>query len=138
MSKSVLSAGRIIREALLADTEISEAVGSNVFPLVAPAGTKGDYILYAREDGGEVPGQMGTQEEKATVTINVNSVDYDRGLHIAEMVRNVVRKVRYGRYGFQRTHDREDVAGLTDKGQTVYTQILEYEVSDLFLASGLV
>lgn len=138
MSKSVLSAGQIIRNALLADVEINMAVGTNIFPLFAPKGTTGDYILYAREDGGEEPGQMGSLEEKAIITINVNSVDYDRGLQIAEMVRRVLMGLRGGRYGIRRGHDREDVAGLTDKGQPILTQILEYEFSDLLVARGLI
>ena len=138
MSKSVLSAGQMVRDALLADAEIQAAVGTNIFPLAAPNGTKGDYILYAREDGGEEPGQMGNTEETATVTLNVNSVDYDRGLEIAEMVRRVLMTLRKGRYGCKRGHDREDVAGLTDKGQLVYTQILEYEFSDTLIARGLI
>lgn len=128
----------MVREVLLADAEVAGMVGANIFPLFAPAGTKGDYILYAREDGGEEPGQMGNVEEKAVVTINVNSVDYDRGLELAEKVRTALLKLRGGRYGIRRTHDREDVAGLTDKGQTVVTQILEYEFSDLLVNNRLI
>lgn len=132
MSKSVLGASKYIRTALQAKADVSAKVGNNIFPLVAPSGTKGDYILYAREDYEEKAGQTGTYEEKAAVTLNINSVDYDRGLDIAESVRNVIRELRSLRqYGIKITHSREDVAGLTDKGQTVFTQIIEIEISDL-------
>ena len=38
-----------IRKMLLEDPELNELVGTKIYPIVAPEGTKGDYIVYVRD-----------------------------------------------------------------------------------------
>ena len=58
-----------IREILLADHNIAELTGGNVYPLVAPENTEGSFILYRRVKYQREYGKMGLQNDVARVEL---------------------------------------------------------------------
>ncbi len=132
MSKSMLSAGADVRDVLRTDPTIQELVGENIYPIIAPNGTEGGYILYARDDYSEDLTKMGVVDETASIILNANSTDYDEGLMIAEAIRRVIRKMRNAGCALTISHAREDVAGYTEAGNTIYSQIIEITFGNLY------
>lgn len=82
--------GNDIREMLLADTSIAEAVGQNIYPIVAPDNTYGDFILYKREKYAKTWTKMGVVEDDCQISITVVSDDYDNATSIASMIDNAL------------------------------------------------
>ena len=46
--ESKLKVTTVIRQILLKNSELLALVGEKIFPLYAPEGTEGDFVLYAR------------------------------------------------------------------------------------------
>lgn len=80
--------GDDIREMLLADADIVQAVGQNIFPIVSPAEVYGDFIIYKREKYSKSWTKMGVVEDDCQVSISVVSDDYDSATSIAKLIDN--------------------------------------------------
>lgn len=78
--------GNYLRDILLADSEITDAIGTKIFPLVAPENTEGDFILYARKAYTRDRMQMGVYSDNATIQITVVSEVYDNAIWLASQV----------------------------------------------------
>ena len=75
-----------IRNMLISSEDIKGYVGEKIFPLIAPEGTDGDFILYKRDQYRIDRTKMGICRQEAKVYINIVSSDYDRSQQIAESV----------------------------------------------------
>lgn len=82
--------GNYLRDILLADSEISDAIGTKIFPLVAPENTEGDFILYGRKAYTRDRMQMGVYSDNATIQITIVSEIYDNALWLASRVDNLL------------------------------------------------
>lgn len=80
--------GNKIRQMLLTDTKIKDYVGDNIFPLIAPENTYGDFIFYFRGDYKKEEVKWGVFKDLATLNINVVSDDYDNSVEIAKAIDN--------------------------------------------------
>lgn len=80
--------GNDIREVLLANTAITEAVGTNIYPLIAPENTEGDFILYQRDKYRKSYTKMGVYEDSCNIIITVVSDSYDNALYLASEIDN--------------------------------------------------
>ena len=87
--------GNDIREMLLADTSINEAVGQNIFPLIAPDLTDGDFILYKREKYSKTWTKMGVVEDDCQISVTVISDNYDSATALAQMIDNCLTGQHY-------------------------------------------
>ena len=94
MKISHYEASKEIRGVLLDDASIMEAVGDNVFPLVADAGTEGDYITLQRDGFIQDTTKMGVARRDPYVYVCVVSADSQRSQDIA----GLVVKALEGRY----------------------------------------
>ena len=83
---SKFTVSSVIRDILLNDPAIKEAVSGKIYPLYAPKDIKGDFILYKRDEYSIDYTKMGIATQKCKVFVNVISDDYTRGQQIAEMV----------------------------------------------------
>ena len=54
--------GNRIRTVLLADDGIAAMVGQNIYPIVAPENTDGDFIVYRRESYSKSGVKMGVKQ----------------------------------------------------------------------------
>lgn len=75
-----------VRSIILASEEIAQMIGDKVFPIVAPDGTKGDFIIYQRDGYKQEYTKMGVARQIPTVFVNAISDDYDRSLQLASLV----------------------------------------------------
>lgn len=80
--------GNDIREVLLANTAITEAVGTDIYPLIAPENTEGDFILYQRDKYRKSYTKMGVYEDSCNIIITVVSDSYDNALYLASEIDN--------------------------------------------------
>ena len=87
--------GNDIRELLLADDSIVEAVGQNIFPVIAPVDTVGDFILYKREKYSKQWTKMGVVEDDCQISVTVISDNYDNATSIAMMIDNALTGLQY-------------------------------------------
>lgn len=131
MSRSVLSAGNDIRDILLADEELSELVGTRIFPLVAPADTEGAFITYGMEKYDIMRTKFGAYDEIATFTYYIFSSDPDEALEIAEAFRRVILGVRIDGRGLDITGAENTLTEYEIKGKAWYAYIFPLRVSNL-------
>lgn len=123
MAESNLRAGAVIRDALTRNKTLAGIVGQRIFPLRAPKGTTGSYILYGRDGYTPTKSQLGSIDNVAELLVNAYSTDYDETLEMAEEIENTVRTMRNAENRAVYIADAvEDVAGFTDTGKTVYVQ----------------
>lgn len=94
MKISHYEASKEIRGVLLDDASIMEAVGDNVFPLVADEETEGDYITLQRDGFIQDTTKMGVARRDPYVYVCVVSADSQRSQDIA----GLVVKALEGRY----------------------------------------
>lgn len=94
MKISHYEASKEIRGVLLDDASIVEAVGDNVFPLVADEGTEGDYITLQRDGFIQDTTKMGVARRDPYVYVCVVNADSQRSQDIA----GLVVKALEGRY----------------------------------------
>ena len=94
MKISHYEASKEIRGVLLDDASFVEAVGDNVFPLVADEGTEGDYITLQRDGFIQDTTKMGVARRDPYVYVCVVSADSQRSQDIA----GLVVKALEGRY----------------------------------------
>jgi len=76
----------LIRTMLLENERVSELVGDKIFPIIAPEGTKSDFITYVRDEYSIERTKMGISNHNCTVYISCVSSDYDRSQDIADAV----------------------------------------------------
>ncbi len=122
MGKSNIRAGAVIRDALIQNETLAAIVCQRIFPLRAPKGTTGSYILYGRDGYEAMRTQMGTIDNVAEVLVNAYSTDYDETLDMAEAIENTVREMRNAGTEIFVADAIEDVSGYTDTGETIYVQ----------------
>lgn len=72
-----------IRAALLEQSEITDIVGDQIFPIIAPKDTPGDFIVYQRDEYSKNYTKMGISEQSCRVYVNAVSEDYDRSQELA-------------------------------------------------------
>ena len=82
--------GNDIRSILLGDEEVSKQVGSNIFPLVAPENTIGDFIVYSRQKYAKSTTKMGVYEDECQVAIVGISDNYDKAIALASKIDNAL------------------------------------------------
>ena len=75
-----------VRAALLDKPEIAAMVGIQIFPVVAPKDTKGDFIIYQRDEYSKDYTKMGISEQSCRVYVNAISEDYDRSQELAYQI----------------------------------------------------
>ena len=124
---SKISIAKDLRPMLLARESLAYLVGENVFPLYAPEGTVGDFILYQRTAGGSEVNQMGLSAEWCEVTFNVVSDAYAKGVEIAEELRSALQDIYVDdKDQLVMTNSHEDFVG--ENNVVKYVQILVFTV----------
>lgn len=89
MGKSLL-VGKLIYNALISDADVSTAVGTNVFPLVAENNTQFPFIVYSKTNAyATIATKDGYLEDTITFSITVVSDKYFESCDIAQDVRDL-------------------------------------------------
>lgn len=82
--------GNYVRELLIGDSGITAYVGEDVYPLVAPENTKGDFMVYQRDKYSKSWSKMGVYEDECLLYVTIITEDYDRAIELASAVDNVL------------------------------------------------
>ena len=127
----MLSVGVDIRTLLLADEPLKALVGNNIFPLVAPEKTTGDFITIRRSAYKLTRNKMCETEETPTFLVAAFSADYDRSLEIAEAIRRVILNTRVQHRNLDIIDAPEDLVSYQDTGQSWYSQPFFITAGDL-------
>ncbi len=75
-----------IRSLLLQNEEIKGFVGERIFPIMAPEGTDGDFIVYQRDGLKQEYTQMGVAGQTAVIYVTAVSDSYVRNNSLASLI----------------------------------------------------
>lgn len=78
--------GNDIREILLQSSALTEQIGEDIYPIIAPEGTTGAFILYKRDKYNKSYTKMGVYEEECQVLVTIVADDYDIAVYLAYLV----------------------------------------------------
>ena len=83
--------GNDVRDMLLQESALTQYVGENIYPVIAPEGTKGPFILYQRDKYKKSYTKMGVFEEECHLLITVVADDYDIANALAYMIDTILQ-----------------------------------------------
>jgi len=75
-----------VRTALLNKPEITNLIGDRIFPVVAPMDTKGDFLIYKRDEYSKDYTKMGISQQTCQVYVTAISESYDRSQELAYQI----------------------------------------------------
>lgn len=78
--------GNVIRKILMDDADVHQAVGNNIYPVVAAENVVGDFINYTRTSYSKEYVKQGLYQDSCQEEILVISDKYDNVIDIAEKV----------------------------------------------------
>lgn len=78
--------GKEVRQLLLSNQDLNKIIKGNIFPIVAPENTDGEFVVYYRENYKREYVKQGIIEDRATVAVIVISDDYDKSIEMAELI----------------------------------------------------
>lgn len=118
--------GNLVREILLADKDIKKAVKSNIYPLVAPEGVHGDFIIYERLKYSKSAVKTGIYQDTCIVMVTAISDNYDNGLALASYIDNALT-------GYHTLKDGTKIKmELTDSSESFndnkFMEIIEFKI----------
>lgn len=84
------SIGNDLRTILLNDEGIVEQVSNNIFPIIAPESTEGDFIVYMRNKYSKSAVKMGVYQDECEVAVIAISDNYDSAVELASKIDNAL------------------------------------------------
>ncbi len=118
----------LIRERLLADEKIKELVDSRIYPIIAPEGTQGNYIVYVRDEYSIDRTKVGIAFHNCIVFISCVSSSYDESQEIADAVFQALD----GKYKINSEQHNINAIELVDSTEDydgdVYIQTLSFSI----------
>lgn len=105
----------------------------NIFPLFAPDGTIGNFLLYKREEFDLERSKMGIAQEKCKIIINVISPNYEESQTLAELIYSALEHdfTSPAKIDVKLTDSAEDVDSIKDTSGVAcvrYVQILYFTI----------
>lgn len=82
--------GNTVRAILMADEDVHNKVGNNIYPLVASEDVKGDFIVYKRDRYTKSKTKMGVHEDNVEVYVTAVSDNYDSAIELAALIDNAL------------------------------------------------
>lgn len=82
--------GNHIREILINDEQIIQQVNTNIYPIVAPENTDGDFIVYRRMSYGKNTVKNGVYQDTCEVALIAICDDYDKSVELASKIDNAL------------------------------------------------
>ena len=82
--------GNDIRSILLDDEEIVNQVGTDIYPLIAPENTEGDFIIYMRTKYNKTAVKMVVYQDGCEVAVVGISDNYDSAISLASKIDNAL------------------------------------------------
>lgn len=82
--------GNDVRTILINDAEIAGRVGEDIYPIVAPEGTMGAFILYQRIKYSKDTVKAGVYEDVCHLLLTAVADNYDLALDLASLIDNAL------------------------------------------------
>jgi hypothetical protein len=82
--------GEVVREILLLDEDIKGMVGQDIYPIIAPEGTLGAFILYRRDKYSKNYTKTCVNSEECTLIVTAVADDYDTAIELAMLIDNAL------------------------------------------------
>lgn len=82
--------GNEVRALLLNNPDIVQKLGHNIYPIVAPENTDGEFIIYQRDKYRKSWTKMGIYEDECHLYVMAIADDYDAAIDLAEMIDNTL------------------------------------------------
>lgn len=121
MNTSKFKIGTTIRNLLINDTDIKALVDDKIFPLIAPEGTEGDFIIYKRDEYSKDYTKDGIYRESCIIYITVVSDTYDKSQKIAILINDLLEGYE-DNYNIRLTDSTEDFA------EEKFIQVLKFNI----------
>jgi hypothetical protein len=100
--------GNDVREILLSCSALTEIVGTDIYPIIAPEGTNGTFILYQRDKLKKTYSKMGLFEEECHLILTIVADDYDIAIATANLVDMALTGEHINEYGCKLTMELYD------------------------------
>ena len=114
-----------IREILLSDGQISELTGGDVYPLVAPEGTDGMFIVYRRIKYDREYTKMGLMEDTARIELIAVAEHYEESVALAALIDAALTGTHTNSDGYSLTFELQDSEESFDDNKHMQTLIFE-------------
>lgn len=116
-----------IRKLLLGDTQIKSLVNNKIYPIVAPDGTTGDFIIYYRDAYGKDYTNFGVVNENCRVFIACISESYDNSINLIEKINDTIE----GKHKNSNNYEYECrlIDSTEDFEDKKYIQILLFQIN---------
>lgn len=118
----------LIRERLLADEKLKELVDSRVYPVIAPEGTEGNYIVYVRDEYSIDRTKVGITFHNCIVFISCVSSSYDE----SQLIADAVFQALDGKYKINTEQHNINAIEMVDSTEDydgdVYIQTLSFSI----------
>ena len=121
MNQEKFTIGTIVRGILLDDVRMQALIGNKIYPLYAPEGTIGDFIVYQRVRYGKNYTNMGVYQEVCYLYLAIVSDSYDRSQQIAITVNDILEGYT-DKFQIKMSDSTEDVA------DNKFIQVLEFTI----------
>jgi hypothetical protein len=115
--------GNIVREFLLSDEDIKGQVGNNIFPIVAPEDTTGDFIVYRRMQYSKQTVKMGVYQDTCMIAIVALSDNYDKSVELASKIDNALTGKRLLENGYKLQLELTDSTEMYEDNKYIQTII---------------
>lgn len=128
---SKLSITNEVRSLLLSNKDITDKIGKKIYPLFAPNGTDGDFIIYARAQFSVDRNKMGADNEECYIYLNAVCSDYEDSQSLAELIYETLDGKSTSEGEITLVDSQEDVGQIKSSGDTVdnkYIQILKFSI----------
>ena len=118
--------GSIVREILLGNADLYALVGEDIFPIVAPEGTLGNFIVYRRDKYSKEYTKLGVVDDVCHLAVSAIADNYDTALDIAVLLDNTLT-------GKHTTSNGENfimklIDSTEDFGDNKYVETLLFEI----------
>lgn len=118
----------LLRELLLKDETVNKLTGKQIYPIIAPENTKGNYIVYVRDEYSIERTKQGIYNQNCIVYISCVSSNYDDSQEMAEAVfqcldnkYNISNEIQY-------IQSIEMIDSTEDYDGDVYIQTLQFKI----------
>lgn len=123
---TLFTVGKVIYSILSNDEKLKEYVGNNIYPCYMPRDTKGDAIIYMRDEYIVERTKMGIARQQCRVYLNAVSDNYNKCQDIGELIFLALEGKQSGE-GWKVTIEFEDSA--EDVEDSKYINVLRFLIT---------
>lgn len=126
-AKSKFSSTIQLRNILINDSKLYNYVENKIYPINAPEGVEGSFIIYYRDEYSKNYIQQGVYQDVCKVFLNIITTEYDEGIEIVEIVNEILEGVHVDDDGYYFTVRIIDSTEVFEDNKYIQILLLEVE-----------